>query len=67
MPPRLNLAIYAAYAKPKVIEGKSLSPDRVSQPETGNNSRFIPKTKTRIGPIKNVGTHIPSIAIAIGK
>ena len=32
-----------------------------------DNSRFIPKTKTRIGPIKKVGTHIPSIAIAIGK
>ena len=67
IPPRLNLAMYAAYAKPKVIDGKSLSPASVSHPETGKTSRLIPNTNTKIGPIKKVGTQIPSIAIAIGK
>ena len=34
--------------------------------KTGSISKLIPKIKTKSGPIKNVGTHIPIIAIAIG-
>ena len=66
MPPLLNLAIYAAYAKPRVMEGKILSPGSWPQPETGRISKLIPKINTKRGPIKKVGTHIPIIAIAIG-
>jgi dipeptidase len=49
-----------------VRDGKILSPGNWPQPDTGRSSRLIPKIKTNKGPIRNVGTHMPIIAIAIG-
>ena len=57
----------AAYADPKVIVGKILSPENSPHPLTGRISNQIPNIKIKIGPKIIEGTHIPIIETLIGK
>ena len=66
IPPLVSLANIAAYAVPKVMVGRILSPGLSPQPYTGTLSIQIPKINTRTGPRMIEGIQIPNKEIDIG-